>query len=137
MGTRVNHYFHSVSDDTSLTSVGTSFDASKKHTIKLGSFPDESRFIGKISAVTIHVSSIASSASQVSFRMTSDSTGDKTLLSGLAGDLDVGITTATDGSVTYVFSFIQSVPTNDTVYLFYKTNTGTVTIDEVIITWEE
>jgi len=136
MGTRVNHYFHSVSDDTSLASVGTSFDANKKHTIKLGSFPDESRFIGKISAVTIHVSSI-SSASEVSFRMTSDSTGDKTLLSGLDGDLDVGITTATDGSVTYVFSFIQSVPTNDTVYLFYKTDTGSVTIDEVIITWEE
>ena len=134
---RVNHYNRHVSDDTAIASVGTSFATSKKHTIKLGSFPDDSAWSGKLSAVTIHVSSIASSASQVSFRMTTDSDGDITIASGASGALDVGITTATKGSVTYVLEFVQITPVNDTVYLFYKTDTGTVTIDEVIVTWRE
>ena len=131
---RVNHYNRHVSDDTAIASVGTSFDTSKKHTIKLGSFPDDSAWAGELSAVTIHVSSIAS---QVSFRMTTDSGGDITIASGASGALDVGITTATKGSVTYVFEFVQITPVNDTVYLFYKTDTGTVTIDKVIVTWRE
>ena len=53
------------------------------------------------------------------------------------GSAWTGITTATDGSVTYVLDFIQATPTNDTVYIFYKTDTGTVTIDSVTLTWEE
>ena len=120
-----------------IESVGNSFDKSKKHTIKLGAFPDDSAWSGELSAVTIHVSSIASLASQVSFRMTTDSNGDITIASGASGALDVGLSTATKGSVTYVLEFVQITPVNDTVYLFYKTDTGTVTIDEVIVTWRE
>lgn len=134
---RVNHYYHKVTDSTAIAAVGNSFATAKKHTIQLGSFPDGSAWTGKLGALTIQVSSIASSAAAVSFQMTTDSGGDITIASGSAGSLTTGITTATDGSVTYVLDFIQATPTNDTVYIFYKTDTGTVTIDSVTLTWEE
>ena len=51
--------------------------------------------------------------------------------------MTLGVTTATDGGVIYVLDFVASTQVNDTVYVFYKTDTGTVTIDSVTLTWQE
>jgi len=126
-----------VRDTTAIASVGTSYATAKKHTLTLGSYPAGSPFRGRLEAVTIQVSSIAGGATETDFQMTTDSAGDETIAGGIGGDLTTGITTATDGSVTYVLDFVQSTPVNDTVYVFYKTDAGTVTIDSITITWSE
>ena len=137
MGTRTNSYIHSVYDSTSIASVGTSYDTAKKHTLTLGSYPSGSSFRGHLGSITIHVSSIAGSATQVSFQMTTVAAGDVILADGTGGVLSTGITTATDGTVTYVLDFVATTTTNDTAYVHYKTNTGTVTVDSVTLTWQE
>ena len=126
-----------VRDTTAITSVGTSYSTSKKHTLTLGSYPAGSPWRGRSGGITIQVSSIAGGATQTSFQMTTDANGDETIGDGVGGTLTTGITTATKGSVTYVLDFVQSTPVNDTVYVFYKTDAGTVTIDSVTITWSE
>jgi hypothetical protein len=125
-----------VRDTTAIASVGTTYDTAKKHTLTLGSYPAGSPFRGRLEALTIQVSSI-SSATELAFQMTTDADGDLTIASGVGGDLTAGITTATDGAVTYVLDFVQAAPVNDIVYVFYKTDAGTVTIDSITITWSE
>ena len=137
MGTRTNSYIHNVYDDTPLTSVGTSYATGKRHTLTLGSYPAGSPFRGRLGSITIQVSSIASSAAQVSFLMTTDAGGDEYFVSGELGALTTGVTTATDGGVAYNLDFVATTQVNDTVYVFYKTNTGTVTVDKVTLTWQE
>ena len=125
-----------VRDTTAIASVGTTYDTAKKHTLTLGSYPAGSPFRGRLEALTIQVSSI-SSATELAFQMTTDAAGDLTIASGVGGDLTAGITTATDGALTYVLDFVQAAPVNDIVYVFYKTDAGTVTIDSITITWSE
>ena len=125
-----------VRDTTAIASVGTTYDTAKKHTLTLGSYPAGSAFRGRLEALTIQVSSI-SSATELAFQMTTDAAGDLTIASGVGGDLTAGITTATDGALTYVLDFVQAAPVNDIVYVFYKTDAGTVTIDSITITWSE
>ena len=137
MGTRTNSYIHNVHDKTPLTSVGTSYSTGKRHTLTLGSFPLGSPFRGRLGSVKIQVSSIASSAAQVSCLMTTDADGDKGFAEGKQGPLTTGLTTATDGWVVYVLDFVATTQENDTIYVFYKTDTGTVTIDSVTLTWQE
>ena len=52
-------------------------------------------------------------------------------------EFEPGVTTGTDGGLTIVLEFILSTPTDDTVYMFYKTDAGTVTVDSVTINWKE
>ena len=137
MGTRTNSYIHNVHDKTPLTSVGTSYSTGKRHTLTLGSYPSGSPFRGRLGSVKIQVSSIASSAAQVSCLMTTDADGDKGFAEGKQGPLTTGLTTATDGWVVYVLDFVATTQENDTIYVFYKTDTGTVTIDSVTLTWQE
>lgn len=125
-----------VRDTTAIAAVGTTYATAKKHTLTLGSYPAGSPFRGRLEALTIQVSSI-SSATELAFQMTTDADGDLTIASGVGGDLTAGITTATDGAVTYVLDFVQAAPVNDIVYVFYKTDAGTVTIDSITITWSE
>jgi len=137
MSTRTNTFIHNVYDDTALTSVGTSYAIGKRHTLTLGSFPAGTPFSGRLGSVKIQISSLASSAAQVSFLMTTDAGGDEYFADGTLGPLTLGVTTATDGGVIYVLDFVASTQVNDTVYVFYKTDTGTVTIDSVTLTWQE
>ena len=102
-----------VRDTTAIAAVGTTYATAKKHTLTLGS------------------------ATELAFQMTTDADGDLTIASGVGGDLTAGITTATDGALTYVLDFVQAAPVNDIVYVFYKTDAGTVTIDSITITWSE
>ena len=137
MGTRTNSYIHNVYDDTALTSVGNSYATGKRHTLTLGSYPAGTPFRGRLGSIKIQVSSIAASAAEVSFLMTTDAGGDEYFADGTQGPLTTGVSTATDGGVIYVLDFVATTQVNDTVYVFYKTDIGTVTIDSVTLTWQE
>ena len=137
MGTRTNSYIHNVYDDTALTSVGNSYATGKRHTLTLGSCPAGTPFRGRLGSIKIQVSSIAASAAEVSFLMTTDAGGDEYFADGTQGPLTTGVSTATDGGVIYVLDFVATTQVNDTVYVFYKTDIGTVTIDSVTLTWQE
>ena len=120
-------------DDVAKASVGSSFDAAKKATLSLDVDYRES-FFGSWEGVWIYVSSIASSPTKLTCRICTDANGDDIVITDTQADLSVGITTATKGSVVYKID-LPIVLSTQTVYLFAKTDTGTVTIDKVVMTW--
>jgi hypothetical protein len=134
---RVNSFLHPVPMDSNIATVGTGYDSDKIHTITLGSFPEGSAFIGKLKQITVFVSSIASSAANMTLKITKDAAGNKIIADGASGAFTLG-ETVTTGSVTFVFDFPVYDATNDTVYVWYKVNTGTCTVDaDSYLIWEE
>jgi hypothetical protein len=134
---RVNSFIHPVTFDSAIASVDTSYHTDRKHTVTLGSFPAGSAFTGKLKQITIWVSSIASSAANMSFKVTSDSAGNKILTDVDAGAFTIG-QTATTGSLTFVPEYPIYVAGGDTVYIWYKVDTGTCTVDaDSHLIWEE
>lgn len=115
-----------------ITSIGTSYDLNKKTDILL-SYSGTKYFNTTLRLIHIRISSI-SSATVLSVKMTSDSSGDKIFLSDTSGSIDVGLTTPTKGVVQLDISSML-YDEGETFYIFAKVDTGSVNIDEVIITY--
>lgn len=122
-------------DSTQKIGVGSSFDLTKKATLDLD-INYRSSFWGSLQGLWIHVSSATSSPTKITFRICSDTLGDKMLVTDTEGDLFFGITSATTGSVVYKID-IPLLLSTETVYLMAKTDTGTVNIDEVVLSWQQ
>ena len=123
------------SDAVQKTSVGTSYDTAKKATLALqqpANFP--LRF--HLEGVFVQMSSLASSPTKLTMKLTTVSGGDLAIVTATQSDIDTGVTTATDGSAIYKID-LDYIFESDTVYLFFKTDTGTVSIDSVELTYHE
>ena len=124
----------STSDSTQKAGVATSYDAAKKATLSL---PKNSNFnfTGNLGGLWIWMSSI-SGATKITFRISLDAAGDEMLVTDTEADpIYTGTTTATDGSVVYS---LNDLPVNldvGTLYVFFKTNAGTVAVDKVQLSW--
>lgn len=82
------------------------------------------------------MSSLASSPTKLTARITTDADGDKAIVTGTESEIEVGVTTSTDGSAVYridVDYIFESAP----VYVFFKTDAGTVSVDSVEMTYHE
>ena len=133
---RVNSFIHPVPMDSAIASVSTSYHTDRKHTVSLGSFPAGAPFVGKFKQITVWVSSIASSAANMTLKITKDAAGNKVLADG-TGAFTLG-ETVTTGSVSFVFEYPIYNDTNDTVYVWYLVDTGTCTVDaDSHLIWEE
>lgn len=133
---RVNSFIHPVPMDSAIASVDTSYHTDRKHTVALGSFPAGAPFVGKFKQITVWVSSIASSAANMTLKITKDAAGNKVLADG-TGAFTLGQDVAT-GSVSFVFDYPIYNDTNDTVYVWYLVDTGTCTVDaDSYLMWEE
>ncbi|MDF1699551.1 MAG: hypothetical protein P1V36_00125 [Planctomycetota bacterium] len=131
---------YGTTDDTDRASVGTSFDAAKSHEHALNTAslkPTNSKFSGKLSGLFVQVSSISSAAS-ITVRLTRDSGGDEMVVPDTTATLSTGITTATDGSAVYKIDVDWVDPADvDSLFLFVKTDAGTVTLDRSVLTWTD
>jgi hypothetical protein len=85
----------------------------------------------------IFLSDIAAGATELTIRVTMDPAGDTAVLPEITADIVLGITTATNGSVVITGDQFASLwPWNNTnLFLVCKTNTGTCTVDTVIVSW--
>jgi hypothetical protein len=73
----------------------------------------------------------------VTCKVTADAAGDTIVIPERTGTLDVGETTATDGSVAFNLSSQAWVDGDDTVYLWLKGDAGTFTLDTSRLIWSE
>ena len=121
-------------DNVAKTSVGTSFATAKKATLDLN-VDYRSAFWGSFQGLWIHTSSAASSPTKITIRICTDTSGDDIIIPDSDADLSFGITTATKGLACFKID-IPLFLSAETVYLYAKTDTGTVTIDKVVLTWE-
>jgi hypothetical protein len=95
------------------------------------------RGIGRLSALYIHVNTIAAFATTITARLSLDAAGDQPWIGDTTATISPGITTATQGAVTFKIDIDFVRATNDILYCHFKTNAGTCIVDAITLTWEE
>jgi len=133
---KVGSFLHQVSSTTDVAAVGTSYNAAKYSSVRLTTTADPTRVGAILSGVYVKVKTIASSAAKLSIQISTDATGDNIIIPSSEADLSTGVTTATVGAAVYDLA-IDYVSSSDQIYIWYKTDTGTVTVDSVEVSWRE
>jgi len=95
------------------------------------------RGIGRLSALYIHVNTIAAGAATITARLSLDAAGDQPWIGDSTATISTGITTAAQGAVTFRIDVDFVRTTNDFLYVHFKTNVGTCIVDAISLTWEE
>ena len=128
---------------TDVAAVGNAFDVTKFHEHDL--YADTSGkgriFADRVESVIVRVKTLAGSPAptKIIIRCCFDATGDYTWLPDTEALISTGLTTTTSGCTAFEYKLpIKNVINNDsTVYLFFKTDNGTCTVDASCITWSE
>lgn len=95
------------------------------------------RGIARLSALYIHVNTIAAGATSLTVRLSTDTAGDNPWIGDSTATISTGITTAAQGAVTFKIDVDFVKTANDILYCHMKTNAGTCTVDRIELTWEE
>jgi len=136
----VGTFIHS-SPHTLALAITNAFVAANRHAIPLNvdstNVVGNKRGIAHLSAIYIHVNTIAAGATSLTFSLSKDTAGDQKWIGNTTATFSTGITTATDGNVTAKLDvdFIKSA--DDVLYLHARTDAGTCTIDRIELTWRE
>lgn len=94
------------------------------------------RGIARLQALYVHVNTIAAGATTLTVRLTRDAAGNQPWIGDTTATLSTGITTNTQGAITVKID-VDYVHTDANLYVHFKTNAGTCTVDQVELTWEE
>ena len=119
-------------DTTNIAAVGTSFALAKKSTLSVDT-NYQGTFIGNFQGLFVQLSSI-SSATKLTMRICTDAAGDNILIPDTEAEIAIGITTASKGVAAYGVD-LDVYTTTETYYVFYKTDAGTVTVEEATLTY--
>jgi hypothetical protein len=135
-------YIHS-SQHTLALAITDAFVAANRHALPLNADSTNvlgnTRGVAHLSAIYIHVNSIAAGATGLTFSLSKDTAGNQKWIGDTTATFSTGITTATQGNVTAKLDvdFIKSA--DDVLYLHAKTTTvaGTCTFDRIELVWRE
>jgi hypothetical protein len=118
-----------------VAGVSTIFDLTKKTTLDLD-FSVSKSFKGTLKGLWIYISNAASSPTTISIMITTDATGDEILIPETESSISFGLTTATKGSASFFIDQPMILRGQESIYVFCKTDAGTVQIDKVVLSWE-
>jgi hypothetical protein len=134
-------YIHSSIHAGLSINLTNAYGAAVRHPIPLNQdqtgVTGNSRGVAQLSAVYIHINTIAAGATSLTLRLSTDTAGDNPWIGDTTATISTGITTATQGAVTVKLGVDFIKTTNDILYLHAKTNLGTAIIDRIELTWEE
>ena len=133
---KVGSFLHQVSSTTDVAAVGSSYNAAKYSSVRLRTTADPTRVGAILSGVYVKVKTIAGGAAKLSIQISTDVNGDSIIIPSSEADLSTGVTTATVGAAVYDLE-IDYVSSSDQIYIWYKTDAGTVTVDSVEVSWRE
>ena len=133
---KTGNFIHQVSSTTDVAAVGTSYNAAKYSSVRLRTTADPTRVGAILSGVYVKVKTIAGGAAKLSIQISTDVNGDNIIIPSSEADLSTGVTTATVGAAVYDLA-IDYASTSDQIYIWYKTDAGTVTVDSVEVSWRE
>ena len=94
------------------------------------------RGVARLQALYVHVNTIAAGCTSLTVRLTRDAAGNQAWIGDTTATLSPGITTATQGAITVKLD-VDYVHTDGDLYVHFRTNAGTCTVDRVELTWEE
>ena len=123
----------------STSGISNSYDLSKKVEIDLNYTPRTARFIAEVSLINIQCSSLSSAPKpdKITLKISEDATGNEYVLTATETDLDYGLGDSTYATGIIRIDGIISLDRADTVYAHIKTNQGTLTIDQIVITYND
>tara|TARA_R110002012_G_scaffold316472_2_gene531494 strand:- start:40 stop:465 length:426 start_codon:yes stop_codon:yes gene_type:complete len=139
---KTGNYYHEVIDTTDA-SVTNAFNASNRTDMNLYNVTNGtvvrkvgSSFSGKLQGCVIGIKSVASSATKVTVKIAVVSDGTSVVVPDTEATIafEVGSTTVGAIAISYDFVFCNA---DDQIHLFYKTDTGTCTVDSVRFFWSE
>jgi len=131
--------FINVSNHTLSTAATTTYSTARRHPIPLNTnpnLPTQPRASALLSALFVRVGSIAGGCTSLTVRITNDAAGDNSIIGDVTATLSTGVTTATTGTISVQLG-VDWVHPDDTLYLFWKTDAGTCTVNLINLTWEE
>jgi len=132
-------YIHN-SDHAVNIAATTTYATARRHLIPLNQ--DISTQLGttgiraRLSGLYILVDTIAAGATTLTVRLTRDDAGDLVVIGDTTATISNGVTTATQGGVTYKID-VDYAHTDANIYLFWKTDAGTCNVRTIELTWEE
>jgi hypothetical protein len=94
------------------------------------------RGVARLQALYVHVNTIAAGCTSLTVRLTRDAAGNQPWIGDTTATLSTGITTATQGAITVKLD-VDYVHDDGDLYVHFKTNASTCTVDRVELTWEE
>jgi len=133
-------FIHS-SQHTLALAITNAFVAVNRHPLPLNvdstNVVGNKRGIAHLSAIYIHVNTIAAGATALTFSLSNDTAGDQKWIGNTTATFSTGVTTATQGSVTAKLDVDYIKTADDILYLHARTDIGTCTIDRIELTWRE
>ena len=123
----------------SMTNISTVYDLAKQIVIDLNFTPRTARFVAHVSIINVQCSALAPAEKpeEITIRISEDPEGDQMILTDTVSTLQHGLTTNTKATAIYRLDGIISLDVADTVYFHIKTDKGTLTVDEVVITYSD
>ena len=115
------------------TGITTSFDATKGIPIIIPSYLT-GRFFGELKALWIYVTATSGTPTAATMRLTKEADGDLALITDTESIISYGITTTTTGSSVWRFDIDIAID-QQMLYAFFKTDTGTFTVDKITLTY--
>lgn len=140
---KTGKFYHASTVTDDVASVGTAFNVAKYHAHPMYADSTETittngRFKGRIETIIVRVKSMSTTPITLTLKGCCDAAGDYVWFPDTGGEIATGVTTSTTGSAVYSFNLpLKQFFDSDTLYLFFKTDTGTVTIDASCIVWSE
>lgn len=131
---------HKAITDGDVVGVSNAYSTAKVHTMLLMEPPlfsaNNQPFLHHLEYVRFTFKAIAGGATKVTFKLCSDTAGNFAVTPSTLINIDLGTTDATVGTASAkidISPYIES----DLVYVFIKTDSGTVTLDQTVMTWSE
>ena len=114
---------------TSPTSVGTSFNTGKYGSVEIK--PVSASVHIEPEMLIVQCSNTASTPTSLVIRITKDAAGDECIVPDTSGSLSIGLTDDQDVTAVYEIGlpYVDTTVPASSIYLFFKTDAGTVTID--------
>ena len=134
---KVGAFIHTITHEVNLAAT-TTYATARRHNLDLQS--DYAGFAPprlniRLGTLNIRMNTIVTAAS-VTMRLTRDAAGDDIVFGDTTATISTGVTTATDGNVTFKIDSLYG-HTDDNLYCFWKLDAGTATVDQIVINWEE
>ena len=123
----------------SVTDISDAYDITKKIEIDLGYTPRTARFVAHVSLINIQCSNASHSnhPSKITVCLSEDATGDQMVLTSTTTDLQRGLSDTNSLSGIIRIDGIIALDRADTIYAHVKTDQGSLTIDQIVITYND